>query len=115
MFSANHIDESQVASTLAFSATYYNDTHTVAISYLDKSNHTNSAILEVEGLNQSYQKKYYNSFFMDKIPITSVPQYGWKSTPVTLEIDQGDFGKLILKTEISPYGEPSSKIIYSRP
>jgi hypothetical protein len=115
VLSVNHTDENGLANTLLFSAVYHDDSHIVIISYLDKSNHTNSAILEVEGLNQSYQKKYFQSSFVDKINIASIPQYGWKTTPVTLEIDHKEFGRVILKTEITPYGEQSSKVIYSRP
>jgi hypothetical protein len=115
VFSVNQIDEKRLASTLEFSAIYFEDGHVVKISYLDRSNHTNTAILEIEGLSQPFQKKYDNSSFVEDVPISSTPQYGWKTTPVTLLINHKEFGKIILKTEIVPYGQPSSKVIYGRP
>jgi len=115
VFNVNQLDEKRLASTFEFSAIYFDDSHVAKISFLDKSNHTNTAILEIEGLSPSFQKKYDNSSFVEDIPISSTPQYGWKTTPVTLLIDHKEFGKLILKTEIVPFGQPSSKVIYSRP
>ena len=115
VFSINQIDEKRLSDTFEFSAIYFDDSHIAKISFLDRSNHTNSAILEIEGLNQLFQKKYDTSSFVEDIPISSTPQYGWKTTPVTLLIDHKEFGKLILKTEIVPYGQPSSKVIYGRP
>jgi len=115
VFNVNQLDEKRLASTFEFSAIYFDDSHVAKISFLDKSNHTNTAILEIEGLSPSFQKKYDNSSFVEDIPISSTPQYGWKTTPVTLLIDHKEFGNLILKTEIVPFGQPSSKVIYSRP
>jgi len=115
VFSVNQIDEKRLSNTFEFSAIYFDDSHTVKISFLDRSNHTNTAMLEIEGLSQPFQKKYDDSSFVDDIPISSVPQYGWKTTPVTVLIDHKEFGKVILKTEIVPYGQPSSKVIYGRP
>ena len=115
VFSINQVDENRLASTFEFSAVYFDDSRIVKISYLDRSNHTDTVILEVEGLSQPFQKKYNTSFFVEDIPISSTPQYGWKTTPVTLLIDHKEFGKIILKTEIVPYGQPSSKVIYGRP
>jgi hypothetical protein len=115
ILNVNQIDEKRLASTFEFSAIYFDDSHVVKISYLDRSNHTNTVILEIDGLSQPFQKKYDNSSFVEDIPIYSTPQYGWKTTPVTLLIDHNEFGKIILKTEIIPYGQPSSKVIYGRP
>src|SRR2546430_13907932 len=115
IFSVNQIDEKSLSNTFEFSAVYFDDSHVVKISFLDRSNYTNAAILEIEGLSQPFQKKYDNSSFLVVIPISSTPQYGWNTIPVTLLIDHKEFGKLILKTEIVPYGQPSPKVIYSRP
>jgi len=115
IFSVNQIDENRLASTFEFSAIYFNDSHVIKIRYLDRSNHTDATILEVEGLSQLFQKKYTSSSFVEDIPISSTPQYGWKTTPVTLLIDNKEFGKIILKTEITPYGQPPSKILYGKP
>jgi|SRR5579872_4042138 len=115
VFNVNQIDVKHLANTFEFSAVYFDDSHIVKVSYLDRSNQTNTAILEIEGLSQPFQKKYDSASFVEVIPISSTPQYGWKTTPVTLLIDHKEFGKLILKTEIVPYGQPPSKVIYGRP
>lgn len=113
--SVNQIDEKRLANVFEFSAIYYDDIHIVKISFHDMTNHTSTAVLEIEGLSQPFQKKYDTSSFVENIPISSIPQYGWKTTPVTLLINHKEFGKLILKTEIVPYGQPPSKVIYGRP
>ena len=115
VFSVNQVDEKGLSSTFEFSAIYFDDSHVVTISFLDRSNHTNTAILEIEGLSQPFQKKYDNSSFVENILISSTPQYGWKTTPVTLLIDHKEFGKIILKTEIVPYGQQPSKVVYGKP
>ena len=115
VFSVNRLDEKRLANTFEFSATYFDDSHVIKISFLDRSNHTDTAILEIEGLSQPFQKKYENSSFVEDVSIYSTPQYGWKTIPVTLLIDHKEFGKIILKTEIVPYGQPSSKVIYGKP
>ena len=115
VFSVTRVDEKRLSDTFEFSAIYFDDIHVVKISYLDKSNNTNTAILEIEGLSKSFQKKYDNSAFVEDVPITSAPQYGWKTIPVTLLIDHKELGKIILKTEIVPYGQPASKVIYGKP
>ena len=80
VFSVNQIDEKRLASTFEFSAIYFEDSHVVKISYLDRSNHTNTVILEIEGLSQPFQKKYDNSSFVEDVPISSTPQYGWQDS-----------------------------------
>jgi len=115
VFSVNRLDEKRLANTFEFSATYFDGSHVIKISFLDRSNHTDTAILEIEGLSQPFQKKYENSSFVEDVSIYSTPQYGWKTIPVTLLIDHKEFGKIVLKTEITPYGQPASKVIYSRP
>ena len=115
VFNVNHVDQKHLADTFEFSAIYFDSSHIIKISFLDRSNNTNTAILEIEGLSQPFQKKYNNSSFVENISISSTPQYGWQTTPVTLLIDHKEFGKIILKTDISPYGQPSSKVIYGRP
>ena len=115
VFSVNRLDEKRLANTFEFSATYFDGSHVIKISFLDRSNHTDAAILEIEGLSQPFQKKYNNSSFVENVQISSTPQYGWATTPVTLLINHKEFGKLILKTEIVPYGQPPSKVIYGKP
>lgn len=112
---SSQVDEKLVASKIQVSATYFIDEKIIKISYDDRSNMTNSVILEVEGLNPSFHKKYSTSSFIEDIPLSQPPQYGWKTLPVTFLIDHKEFDKILLKTEISPVGQPHSKVIYVKP
>ena len=46
VFSVNQVDGKRLVNTFEFSAIYLDDSHVVRISYLDRSNHTNTTILE---------------------------------------------------------------------
>ena len=43
--------------------------------------------------------------------LKEVPKYGWKTIPVTLEINHSEFGKVGLKTEIYEPEQFKPKII----
>ena len=115
IFSNKSLDEGQFANTFEVSAVYLNDDHLVKISYHDKTNKTNTVTLEVIGLSPSFQKIYHTSNFVEDVSITDPPQYGWSTLPVTFLIEHEQLGEIQLKTEITPIGEPPSKIIYSKP
>lgn len=117
LFSTNFnlSDEKSIANKIQLSAVYLDDKKIIEISYGDKSNMTNSVTLEVEGLENSFDKKYSTSFFSVDIPLSQPPQYGWSTLPVTFLVDHKEFGKILLKTEISPLGQPPSKVLYTRP
>ena len=76
---------------------------------------TNSVILEIEGMDNSFQKKYTSSSFAEEVPLSQPPQYGWKTIPVTFVIEHKEFGHVLLKTDISSFGDNASRVIYSRP
>jgi hypothetical protein len=113
--SINPIDEKLLSSTFVVSAVYYDNIHMVKIIYLDRSNKTSTVTLEVEGLDKSFQKKYTVSSFEEDLPLSNSPQYGWQTLPVTFLLDHIEFGKIIIKTEITPYGQLPAKIVYGRP
>ncbi len=46
--------------------------------------------------------------------ISSIPQYGWATMPVTFTIEHEIFGKIGLKTEIHLNDEMKPKVIYSK-
>lgn len=87
----------------------------IQITFKDKSEKTNAVVLEVLGMEKSFQKTFVDSEFVEIISFPSTPKYGWKIHPVTLLIDHEELGKISLKTEIRPYGEPSAPIIYGNP
>ena len=84
----------------AVDAIYYEDGY-VEVVFNDNTKKSNLVILEILGMKESYQKKFLSNSFVERIDFSSVPKYGWKSTPVTFVVDHGDFGKIGIKTEIA--------------
>ncbi|MBA4718612.1 MAG: hypothetical protein HRO68_05800 [Nitrosopumilus sp.] len=100
--------------TFQIDAVYY-DSGYVEISYFDKSDKTNSVVMEILGMEESFQKTFSDSKFIEIVPFPNMPKYGWPIHPIVLEIDHKEFGHIQLKTEIHPLGEPVPPVIYSRP
>jgi len=107
-------DKDELRQTFQIEAIYY-DSGYVEISYLDKSDKTNSVVMEILGMEKSFQKTFSNSEFIEIVPFPNEPKYGWPVHPVVLEIDHKEFGHIQLKTEIHPLDEPIPPVIYSRP
>ena len=101
-------------STFEIDATYYNEGY-VKISYLDKTNQTNHVVLEILGMEKSFQKTLVGSKFVETVEFSAPPKYGWKIHPVTFLIDHRDLGQISLKTEIHSFEEPAPPIIYGNP
>lgn len=117
---SNNTDEEMLKSTFSVSAVYFPstaglDNGYIQIDFQDKSDKTNAVILEVLGMEESFQKTYLSSEFEEKISFPNPPKYGWEIHPVTLIIDHEDLGRVSIKTEIRPSGEPSAPIIYGKP
>ncbi len=87
----------------------------IQINFKDKSEKTNAVVLEVLGMEESFQKTFVGSEFVEIISFPTTPKYGWEIHPVTLQIDHEELGQVSLKTEIRPYGEPPAPIIYGNP
>ncbi|PIY90528.1 MAG: hypothetical protein COY74_00950 [Nitrosopumilales archaeon CG_4_10_14_0_8_um_filter_34_8] len=101
-------------STFEINAIYYDEGY-VEISYLDKTAKTNHVVLEILGMDKSFQKTLSGSQFVEIVPFPILPKYGWQVHPVTFLIDHQDLGKVSLKTEIHSLGEPAPPIIYGSP
>lgn len=101
-------------STFEIDATYH-DAGYVEISYLDKTSKTNHVILEILGMDESFQKTLSGSSFVETVSFPVLPKYGWQVHPVTFLIDHEELGKVSLKTEIHPYGKPAPPVIYGTP
>jgi len=112
-FDSNTIDKELMEETFVFDAIYYDDEQTIEITFTDKSQKTSKVVLEILGLQESFQKTFTNSQFTERVPFEGPPAYGWKSHPVTLVVEHIEFGKVGLKTEIHSHDEPSLPIIYS--
>jgi len=107
-------DKDVLRQTFQMEAIYYDSGH-VEISFLDKSGKTNSVVMEILGMEESFQKTFSGSEFIEIVPFPNLPKYGWPVHPVVLEIDHKEFGHIQLKTEIHPLDEIIPPVIYSRP
>ena len=107
-------DKEILRQTFQIDAVYYETGH-VEISYYDKSDKTNSVVMEILGMDETFQKTFYDSQFIEIVPFPNVPKYGWAIHPVVLEIDHQELGHIQLKTEIHLLDEPVPPVIYSRP
>ena len=108
------IDRELYANTFIVDAIYLEEKGIVEISFLDNSGKTQFVILEILGMAESFQKNYTGSKFTDEVPFSSVPQYGWKTNPVTFVVKHEEFGKVGIKTEIHAPDESSPPIIFSK-
>ena len=107
-------DKDILRQTFQIEAVYYDSGH-VEISYFDKSDKTNSVVMEILGMEKTFQKTFSDSEFIEIVPFSNEPKYGWAIHPVVLEIEHEEFGHIQLKTEIHSLDEPIPPVIYSRP
>ena len=113
--SGGGIDDKDVLSqTFQVDAIYY-DSGDVEISFFDKSGKTNFVIMEILGMDESFQKSFSGSQFIETVSFPNPPKYGWAIHPIVLEIEHLEFGHIQLKTEIHPLDQPIPPVIYSRP
>lgn len=112
--SNNSLDEKLLSDTISVSAVYLDSNHIIKISYYDKSNSTNAVTLEVIGLSKTFQKKYQTSSFTEEVPLSNPPEYGWSTIPVTFLVEHKEFGRIQVKTEISPVGGHPARVIYGK-
>lgn len=108
------LDRDALAETFQIDAVYYADKGHVEISYTDTSGGTELVVLEVLGLEESFQVRFTDSEFVQLVPFLDVPVYGWEVTPIVLEVDHVDYGHIQIKTEIHSPDSEQPKIIYSR-
>jgi hypothetical protein len=86
----------------------------VEISFFDNSNKSQSVVLEILGMPETFQKKFLGSEFTERVEFSAVPKYGWKTNPVTFVVEHEEFGKIGIKTEIHLQSEPATPIIFSK-
>ena len=115
-------DTEILKSTFMIEAIYFNETNSdiapdpyIQINFKDNSGKTKAVVLEVLGMEESFQKTYIDSEFSEIISFPIPPKYGWEIHPVTLQIDHEDLGMVSMKTEIRPNGESPAPIIYGNP
>ena len=101
-------------SHFTFDAIYMEDKNSILITFSDTTGKSSFAILEILGMDTTYHKEFeiIDSEFSKIIPLEKIPKYGWKTTPVTLEISYDDI-IVKMKTEIYEEGEIPPEIIFS--
>lgn len=104
--------EAELASTILIEGVYYEDRGSAVITYEDVSGMTDSVVLEVLGMDVSFQRTYEGSAFTVALPFSSVPKYGWPVHPIVLVVDHSEYGTVDAKTEIRAEGEPAPRVIY---
>ena len=113
-FDVNSVDRNALSETFSLNAIFYEDEGYAEISFEDKSQKTNSAVLEILGMDESFQKTFDDSNFVERVEFTSEPKYGWQIHPITVKIKHTELGDIGLKTEIHYENEPAPPVIYTR-
>lgn len=107
-------DKDELRQTFQVDAVYY-DAGYVEVSFFDKSEKTDYVVMEILGMEETFQKSFSDYQFIEIVPFSNEPKYGWEIHPVVLEIEHPELGSVQLKTEIRPLGDPVPPVIYSRP
>ena len=68
-------DKDILRQTFQIEAVYYDSGH-VEISYFDKSDKTNSVVMEILGMGETFQKTFSDSEFIEIVPFRNKPKYG---------------------------------------
>ena len=107
-------DDESDFSHFTFDAVHLKDKNSVLITFVDETGKSSFAVLEILGMEKTFHKEFEltNSSFSQLVPIDNVPKYGWKTTPVTLEITYDEFNIIKMKTEIHDENQLSPKIIF---
>jgi len=95
-------------------AIYEPGNNIVKITYTDNSKMTSLVVLEILGMEETFHKEFSQQSFVEIVQFDSAPKYGWVTMPVTFFLEHEELGFIGLKTEIHPYDEPKSKVIYSK-
>ena len=101
-------------SNFTLDAVYQKNDNSIQITFEDKSKKSTFVILEILGMETTYHKEFQitDSKFIQIIPLDQLPKYGWKTTPVTLEVTYDDSKIIKMKTEIHDEGQMSPEIIF---
>ena len=98
-----------------FDAVYLNDNNSVLITFSDETGKSSFAILEILGMEKTFHKEFKitNSSFSQLVSIDTIPKYGWKTTPVILEITYDESNTVKMKTEIHDEDQIPPEIIFT--
>jgi len=100
-------------SHFTFDAVYLKDDNSVLITFVDETEKSSFAVLEILGMEKTFHKEFVisDSTFTQTVPLEKIPKYGWKTTPVTLEITYDKTNTVKMKTEIYEEGQQQPEII----
>ena len=98
-----------------FEAVYLKDSNSILITFDDTNQKSSFAILEILGMEKTFHEEFkiLDSKFSKLVSLDKIPKYGWKTTPVTLEITYGE-SIIFMKTEIHNEGQIPSTVIFSQ-
>ena len=102
-------------SHFTFDAVYLEDQNSIQINFVDTTGKSSFAVLEILGMDETYHKEFEisDSKFSKLIPIEKIPKYGWKTTPVTLEITHDNY-VIKMKTEIHDQNQSATEVIFTK-
>ena len=111
----NPLSENTDFSNFTFDAVYLKNSNSVYITFSDTNAKSSFAVLEILGMENTFHEEFeiYDSKFTKLVPLDKVPKYGWKTTPVTLEITY-DESIVYMKTEIHNENQISPVVIFGK-
>ena len=111
----NPFSENADFSNFTFDAVYEKDSNSVSITFIDTNGKSSFAVLEILGMESTFHEEFeiYDSNFTKLVPLDKVPKYGWKTTPVTLEITY-DGRVVYMKTEIHDTDQIPPVVIFGK-
>ena len=107
--------ENEDFDNFTFDAVYLKDNNSILITFDDTNKKSSFAILEILGMEKTFHEEFAisDSKFTKLVPIDNIPKYGWKTTPVTLEITY-DESVVYMKTEIHEEDQISPNVIFGK-
>jgi len=113
-YDSGSVDKELFNRIFSVNAVYLADEEVVEISFVDNTQKTDTIILEVLGLQPSFQKTYSGSSFTERISFVPPDKYGWEIHPVVILAENQDLGLIEIKTEIHEENEPEKPVIFSK-
>ncbi|MDA0756421.1 MAG: hypothetical protein O3C04_03475 [Crenarchaeota archaeon] len=109
----NPFSENTDFSNFTFDAVYLKDSNSISITFNDSNAKSTFAVLEILGMENTFHQEFEisNSNFTKLVTLDKVPKYGWKTTPVTLQITYDD-SVVHMKTEIHNENQISPIVIF---
>jgi len=107
--------ENEDFDNFTFDAVYLKDSNSILITFDDTNQKSSFAILEILGMEKTFHEEFAisDSKFTKIVPIDNIPKYGWKTTPVTLEITY-DESVVYMKSEIHEEDQISPNVIFGK-